>query len=109
MDPNPELGPHIQLIDSSLTVEISNMSVKRLLSTAPEIIQGKEMTPKADIWSVGVLACYLLSYGKYPFPGITKDMVKSKILNQEPNLVLLGLDDENEISECVYDFIEQCL
>lgn len=58
---------------------------------------------------MGVLAYYLLSYGKYPFPGLTKDIVKEKILNQEPNGVLLGLDEENELSESVYDFIEQCL
>ena len=58
---------------------------------------------------MGVLAYYLLSYGKYPFPGISKDIVKEKILNQEPNGVLLGLNEDNELSESVYDFVEQCL
>ena len=58
---------------------------------------------------MGVLAYYLLSYGKYPFPGISKDIVKEKILNQEPNGVLMGLNEENELSESVYDFVEQCL
>ena len=58
---------------------------------------------------MGVLAYYLLSYGKYPFPGISKDIVKEKILNQEPNGVLMGLTEEHELSECVYDFVEQCL
>ena len=58
---------------------------------------------------MGVLAYYLLSYGKYPFPGFSKDIVKEKIMNQEPNGVLMGLDEENSESECVYEFIEQCL
>ena len=56
-----------------------------------------------------MLAYYLLSNGNYPFPGITRDIVNDKILHQEPNLVSMGLDDENEISEFAYDFIEQCL
>ena len=109
MDPNPELGPHIQLIDFCLPDGHSNISIKKMLWTAPELLNGNKPTPKTDIWAVGVLAYYLLTYGKYPFPGITENMVKNKILRQEPNLVLLGLDEENELSEHVYSFIEKCL
>ena len=40
---------------------------------APEVLEGKSgHSYEVDIWSLGVLAFYLVSGGHYPFPGITK-------------------------------------
>ena len=55
----------------------------------PELIRtGQVVMPseKIDIWALGVIAFYLLSYGKFPFPGITKPVVDNKILSYEPDM-----------------------
>ena len=55
----------------------------------PELIRtGQVVIPdeKIDISGLGVIAFYLLSYGKFPFPGITKPIVDNKILMYEPDM-----------------------
>ena len=43
---------------------------------APEIVRGGEShTTAIDVWAVGVVAFYLLTYQRYPFPGTTKESV----------------------------------
>jgi len=46
---------------------------------APDVIQGK-YGPKADIWSIGVVAYTLLNNGEGPFKGTTKEELEPKIL-----------------------------
>ena len=66
------------------------MSTKVAVGTrfymAPEIVKGEEHSYPIDIWAVGVLAFYLMSYGKYPFPGKVKSVVNDHILNREPEM-----------------------
>ena len=47
---------------------------------------------------------YLASFGKYPFPGITKETVNDKILHAEPEMFMLEFASE----ECK-EFIMLCL
>lgn len=47
---------------------------------APEVIRGK-YGPKADVWSIGVVAYTLLNDGESPFKGATKAEYESKILH----------------------------
>jgi len=46
---------------------------------APEVIRGK-YGPKADIWSIGIVAYTLLNNGVGPFKGETKEVLEPKIL-----------------------------
>ena len=60
------------------------------LSMAPELVStGKPRTIAVDIWALGVVTYYMCSFGKFPFPGINKEVVKNKILNYEPEMALL--------------------
>ena len=84
---DPALGPRIKLADFSFAtstrslqleegVELKPTGLKSALGVryymAPEIVRGEEHTAAVDIWAVGVLAFYLLTYKNYPFPGSTK-------------------------------------
>ena len=57
------------------------------LFMAPELIAKEGPHGAAvDIWALGVTAFYLLTYGHFPFPGITKDVVDDKIKRYEPEM-----------------------
>ena len=73
----------------------------------PELITTEQVkTPdeKIDIWALGVIAFYLLSYGKFPFPGITKPAVDNKILNYGPDM-----DEVKFSSPLAQEFVLACL
>ena len=40
---------------------------------APEILVGQEGTDKVDIWAAGILAFYLFTGGRSPFPQECED------------------------------------
>lgn len=95
IDPDLE-GPRIKLADfgfmtrfkrgESVQEDPEPVGLKVALGTrffmAPEIIKGEEeQTSAVDIWAVGVFAFYLLTFGQYPFPGTSKEVVNSKILH----------------------------
>lgn len=84
-------------------------SMQSRLCQAPESIRGEAVDLKVDTWAVGVLAFYLFSRGNYPFPGTVKEIVDAKILKQDPNMVSLKLDEDNQLEEKAMDFIEKCL
>ena len=79
MDPDTSLGPRIKLANfdfASMTKPEEGgvgltVSLGTRMSMAPELVSGesKPHTRAVDIWAVGVLAFYLLSYGSYPFSG----------------------------------------
>ena len=83
-------GPVFQLIDFGLSKAWNSSSdplvtyVGTPVYMAPEIIRGQPYDEKIDVWAIGVLAYFLSTQGKYPFPGITKDVVDNKILNYMP-------------------------
>ena len=54
---------------------------------APELIKNEGPHGTAvDIWALGVTAYYLLTYGQFPYPGITKIVVDEKIKDSEPEM-----------------------
>jgi len=67
------------------------MTLGTRLFMSPELIRKSgDFDTKVDIWAVGVTAFYLLTYGQYPYPGITRETVDDKIKNSEPELYILG-------------------
>ena len=77
---------------------------------APEIIRGGEQhTSAVDIWAVGVVAFYLLTYQQYPFPGISKESVYNKILNFEPELYKIPNPTQDQNTNNAIEFIKKCL
>ena len=73
---------------------------------APELITNEEPHDMAvDVWALGVTAFYLLTYGKFPFPGNTKIIVDDKIKTKEPELYML----EQLESPAATEFIRKCL
>lgn len=59
------------------------------LYKAPELVkrvQGSLTTEKVDIWAIGVMVFYMLSFEKFPFPGIDKNIVNAKILGGVPEM-----------------------
>ena len=96
IDPDPRLGPRIKLAHFGFAAETEDAGMSRTIAIgtrlymAPEIVKGEEHSYPIDIWAVGVLAYYLLSFGQYPFPGISKETVNSKILNEGPDMALLA-------------------
>ena len=111
IDPDPTLGPRIKLADFGFATQADfGMSMKVSLGArlymAPELVRGVEHSKAVDVWAVGVLAYYMLSYGQFPFPGVTKEVVSNKILNDGPDMGKLGA---NSIPEEAKEFIRQCL
>ena len=80
----------IRLIDFGLSKVVSfseklNENYGTLLFTAPEILLSNEYNVKVDVWSVGVLAFYLL-FGTLPFSVNDKDLhdeIAIKIISKE--------------------------
>ena len=84
-------GPLIKLADFGYAKEVQDSGKETTilgtrLCMAPELVNKQEYDEEIDIWAVGVLAFFLISNGKYPFPGISKPVVNEKILREEPEM-----------------------
>jgi len=77
--------------------------------TAPEIISKSENGEKVDIWSIGVVAHFLLS-GKPPFCDGSNNMKKDDIFKciLENTLDLKG-PEFDKLSDNAKDFLAKCL
>ena len=73
------------------------------LNMAPEVINRKPYTYKADIWSVGVIIFVLLT-GYYPFFANDKSLLKMKL-----DRGLYSISKQVNITPVCLDFIHKCL
>ena len=108
-------GPRIKLADFGFATPIDpGIGMKASLGTrmymAPEVVRrDSRHTSAIDIWAVAVLAYYLCSKGKYPFPGINKEVVENKILNYDPELESLQFEENNQFATDAKNFMQKCL
>ena len=57
-----------------------NVTLGTRFFMAPELVANEGPHDTAiDIWALGVTSYYLLTYGDYPFPGLTRAIVDEKI------------------------------
>ena len=83
-----------------------NENYGTLIFTAPEILLNKEYNAKVDVWSVGVIAFYLL-FGILPFTMRGKDSndeIAMKIVSKEMNFPYKRFD-RNEYDIRIRKFI----
>ncbi|XP_023259815.1 tyrosine-protein kinase Lyn-like [Seriola lalandi dorsalis] len=83
------------LVSESLLCKIADFGLARVIEdneytaregakfpikwTAPEAINYGSFTIKSDMWSFGVLIYEIITYGKIPYPGMTKGEVMSSV------------------------------
>ena len=60
-----------------------NLTLGSPLYMAPEVIKGEEYDQKVDIWSLGVIAYFILTGGNFPFDGRSKKLVYANITNPD--------------------------
>ena len=104
-------GPRVKLADFGFAKELTkgqkeSLVVGTRLYMAPELVKKELYDEKIDVWALGVLAFYLWTYGDYPFPGISKEVVDNKIQYQPPEMDRL---DRVHCPEDAKKFIEKCL
>ena len=68
---------------------------------APEVILEKHYNQKADIWSLGITIYCLLTGGKVPFSGNSRQEIFMKISK--------GAYDTFGLSSLAVDFLSHCL
>ena len=70
--------------------------------TAPEAAMYSRFTFKSDVWSFGVLLYEIITYGRYPYPGMTDDEVLVLLMQGKRMSRPMGCPDQ------FYDIMLDC-
>ena len=82
----------------------ADLVVGTLPFMAPEQLVGEPLSPQTDLYAIGVLVFYMLAK-RYPFEGTPKEIANSKLNEEPPSLLELGVTKDAPLS----DFVNQCL
>ena len=98
---------NIKLGDFGIFKKIMNFDEKKLYG-APELIKKNEYTTKADIWSLGVTFCHLMTL-EYPFEGKDKDEIYESISKGIKNKKILNQEKSNYNDEILKRYSKEFL
>ena len=73
---------------------------------APEVQKSHKYNEKADVWSVGVIACFLVS-GQNPFPGENEHEIKMAVCDED--FTFTNKREYATVSSQAKDFIMRAL
>ncbi len=90
-------------------VEMTTTRLGTPFNMSPELLLNKNApyTNKSDIWSIGVVF-YQLIYGKLPFPALTLDELKDKVIRYSGSRLYFNenFDTSDEIKELLCRMLE---
>jgi hypothetical protein len=89
---------------SSMRITTGGMYLGTPTYMSPEQASADQVTPKSDVYSLGVLAYELLT-GKPPFEGNPQQMMAAHVKDRPPRL----LDRRQDISGDLVSIVERCL
>lgn len=75
---------------------------------APEQIQGGDVRPASDVWSLGVMLFEMLT-GKRPFPGGNREEIAARIIRHRGALYPRGLQEGKHIDQALSNLCERAL
>ena len=91
-----------RVIDEDIFYEIQSETRFAAKWTAPEAAYYKRFTIKSDVWSFGIVLYEIITYGSFPYPGMTNvevlDQVKEGYRMSQPR----GCPDK------LYDIMLNC-
>jgi predicted ATPase len=88
-------GNTVSVVDFGLSVAVERAEqrpVGSLAYMAPEVLSGEPVSPAADLYAVGVIACELF-VGRHPFDLADISRLIDQILELPPSAALAGVDD----------------
>ena len=90
----------------SAMLDSRQLDTQQILFSAPEILSGHPKTPKADLYSVGVLMYYMLT-GSTPFIGEGQSLVASIQSHAAPDVSLMAMDCPVWLSAIVNQLLQK--
>jgi len=90
----------IKIIDYAFDYKTEN-DAENLWFIAPEVLSGEEPSSRSDMWSIGMIAYWLLT-GTSPYDNENKEKLKESILKDN---IVFKTHDRRSISEDVINFI----
>ena len=73
----------------------------RIRWTAPEAVLYNRFTIKSDVWSFGILLYEIVTYGRFPYPGMSNAQVLEAI--QQDYRMLCPMECPSELYEVMWE------